>query len=179
MLSERESIKTATGRLHPRVTPVRVHSPQSSASAGRLPDHRHPRSMTSLVKSLPVAAMVAAKLVTKLVSKPPRHAAEPSGNAQAARCQTSRTARTLPQRAGLCETAARRLVEPLDRARRHRRSTRAHKSVIPMATESSPYVTLRRRNARPHHRTSGDHGAAQPGCERHGQASPPSRTATL
>jgi hypothetical protein len=26
--------------------------------------------------------MVAAKLVTKLVSKPPRHAAEPSGNAE-------------------------------------------------------------------------------------------------
>ena len=27
-----------------------------------------------------------------------------------------------------------------------------------MAIESSPYVTLRRRNARPHHRTSDDHG---------------------
>jgi len=45
-----------------------------------------------------------------------------------------------------------------------------------MATESSPYVTLRRPNARPHHRTSGDRDPAQPGRERHGQASPPSTT---
>lgn len=45
-----------------------------------------------------------------------------------------------------------------------------------MATELSPYVTLRRRIARLHHRTSDDHPTpAQPRRERHGQANPPVR----
>lgn len=115
LLGERESILTATGRL-PRVTPgarsthhssrlwpvvCPVHSFGGSVApredSRNLLGHyqgggQHSVSMTFAQESSSAAAMARAKLVTKFVTNPRRHAAEPSSNAETARCSASRSA---------------------------------------------------------------------------------------
>jgi hypothetical protein len=106
----------------------RCSARRRSESEGHPPGRRSASgSMTFLSKRVRLSRRRGAKSVTRVVTRPPRGG--PSGNAETVCCSVSRSAATLQQRAGLCKTAACRLI-----------TQRSQVRILPRYQESRPGI---------------------------------------